>query len=468
MIAFTTVDSLPWKLAVEINQNQYLSINNLEHSRFILFILCILCIYILLAIFFYRQYSRPFDDLIRRAKSISEGEFDIKEPIYNYTEIEALSDAFNSMSVKIKGYTDHLIKKNQEVQSIINGIGGLLMILNPQLDIITINDKSLDALGKTQEEVKGRKCYEVLAGGDGICKGCKIKESLQAKSKQYTRIAFNDNIFQNTYFPILTEDNVASEVVVYSQKITKRVMLEKELSQREKMSEIGQLTSAIAHELKNPLAVIKGSAYLLKASKETRNETEEMSVDTILQTTDYAEKVIYNLLEFSSPSKGRQVQGNVTKVIDQVILLTRRNSIHRNITIETSFSPNPLFYLGDTEPLKHIFLNLISNAINAIKDGGKIMITGFYEKGAGGDTLVLSVEDNGTGIDEGIRDKIFEPFYTTDTTGNGSGMGLWITKIMIEKMQGSIQLISERGAGSKFIITLPMDQEQEGRRDVIQ
>ena len=236
-------------------------------------------------------------------------------------------------------------------------------------------------------------------------------------------------------------------------------MLEKELSQSEKMSEIGQLTSAIAHELKNPLAVIKGSAYLLKASNEHMDETTEMSIDSILQTTDYAEKVIYNLLEFSSPSKNKQKQSNVTKIIDQVILLTRRNSIHRSITIETYFSPNPLFYLGDAEPLKHIFLNLISNAINAIEDGGQIIITGAGEKTGGGESLVLTVEDNGTGIDKKIQEKIFEPFFTTDDTGSGSGMGLWITKIMIEKMQGNIQLVSDKGTGSKFIITLPMNKE---------
>jgi len=459
LIAFTSVESLPWKLAVEINQKQYLTISNLEHSRFALFILSIILIYICLAIFLYRQYSRPFNDLITRAKKISEGNFDLNEPIYNYTEIETLSAAFNSMSVEIKEYTDNLIKKNREIQSIINGIGGLLMILNPELDIIAINDKSLDALGKTQDEVKGRKCYEVLVNGSEVCKGCKIVESLKTREKAYTRIAFNDDIFQNTYFPILTKENEAAEVVVHSQKITKRVMLEKELSQSEKMSEIGQLTSAIAHELKNPLAVIKGSAYLLKASKKCEDETVDMSIDTILQTTEYAEKVIYNLLEFSSPSKSKQKQSDVTKIIDQVILLTRRNSIHKSIAIETTFSPNPLFYFGDTEPLKHIFLNLISNAINAIEDGGKIIITGVRKKTGGCDSLILTVEDNGTGIDQEIQDKIFEPFFTTDETGSGSGMGLWITKIMIEKMQGSIELISKKGVGSKFIITLPMTKE---------
>lgn len=459
IIAYAKVYSMPWILAVEINQNQYISIQNIKNLSVILFGFGIVIVYICLAIFLYRQYSRPFNDLISRAKSISEGDFDLKEPIYNYTEIETLSDAFNSMSVEIKEYTGNLIKKNQEIQSIINGIGGLLMILNPQLDIIAINDKSIDALGKSPDQIKNRKCYEVIVNCNEICNGCKIMESMQTKSKQFARIAVNDDIFQNTYFPILTDNDEVSEIVVYSQKITKRVMLEKELSQSEKMSEIGQLTSAIAHELKNPLAVIKGASYLLNAyTKEYHEENIEMSIDTIVQTTEYAEKVIYNLLEFSSPSRDKQIQGNITKIIDQVILLTRRNSIHRNIEIETHFSPNPFFYFGDIEPLKHIFLNLISNAINAIEDGGRIIITGICEQNDNEEKIVLSVEDNGIGIEEDLREKIFEPFFTTDETGKGNGMGLWITKIMIEKMQGTIQLISTKGSGSKFIITLPVNK----------
>ena len=460
VIAYATVKSQPWILAVEINQTQYLSINEFDTSSFTLFILFILSIYICLAIFLYRQYSKPFSHLINRAKAISDGNFYLEEPLYNYTEIETLSNTFNLMSTKVKDYTDSLIKKNNEIQSIINGIGGLLMILNPELEIITINEKSLMALNKKEEETKGKKCHQVMVSCNKICKGCKIKDSIRTKSTKFSRIAIKDDIFQNTYYPIMTSENEVSEIVVYSQKITKRVLLEKELSQSEKMSEIGQLTSAIAHELKNPLAIIKGASYLLTAyTKENKDEVVNESIETIIQNTENAENVIYNLLEFSSPTKGNYSQGNITKIIDQIILITRRNSIYRNIMIETKFDPNPLLYNGDTEPLKHIFLNLISNAINVLEAGGEILIRGYYEKNEDEDKLILSVKDNGSGIEEDLKGKIFDPFFTTDITGKGSGMGLWITKIMVEKMQGSIEVNSCKGNGTEFIITLPVNKE---------
>lgn len=458
-IAYSAVDWQPWILAVEIDQNDYIAVNNLNESSLKLFSLVLLLVFICLAVFLYRQYSKPFAHLINRAKFIAEGNYDQEEPIYNYTEIESLSNAFNSMSAKIKDYTDHLIKKNNEIQSIINGIGGLLMILTPQLDIITMNQKSMDAIGKTEEELRGKKCFEVVTDCSKTCKGCRIRESLDTKSVKYARIAINNDIFQNTYYPILANEKEVSEIIVYSQKITKLMMLEKELSQSEKMSEIGQLTSAIAHELKNPLAVIKGSSYLLNAyASKYQDEFMEESIGTIVQSTENAENIIYNLLDFSSPSKKNYIYGNITKIIDQIIILSRRNSIHRNVTIETRFDPNPLMYYGDTEPLKHIFLNLISNSINALKDGGTISIEGYYAKDTE-EKVILTIKDNGSGIDEAFREKVFDPFFTTDETGKGTGMGLWITKIMVEKMQGSIQLISSKETGTEFTIVLPINPE---------
>lgn len=458
-IAYATVDWQPWILAVEVNQNHYLSISNLEKSSLMLFSIVFLLIFICFAFFLYRQYSRPFKHLIDRAKSISDGNFELQDPIYNYTEVEALSNTFNSMSTKIKDYTDNLIKKNNEIQSIINGIGGLLMILTPEYDIITMNQKSIEAFGKKEEEIKGMKCHELITGCEKTCKGCKLRESLLTKSTKYSRITLTNDIFQNTYYPILTTENEVLEIIVYSQKITKRVMLEKELSQSEKMSEIGQLTSAIAHELKNPLAAIKGSSYLLTAyTKNYQDETIGESINAIMQATENAEDIIYSLLEFSSPAKGNYTQGNITKIIDQIVLLTRRSSIYQNIVIETKFDPNPLLYYGDTEPLKHIFLNLVSNAINAMETGGTIRIQGYYSKNDEG-SLILSVKDDGPGIDDQLKDTVFDPFFTTDTSGKGTGMGLWITKIMVEKMQGTISLNSTKGKGTEFIITLPNIRE---------
>ncbi|QHI73305.1 ATP-binding protein [Aminipila terrae] len=459
MIAHAKVVGQPWIVGVEIVQNQYFEINNLGKNNLWHFSLTLLLVYIIIAVFLYRQYSRPFDTLVSRAKTIAEGNFEYKEPIYNYTEIKILSEAFNTMSAKMKDYTENLIHKNIEIQSVIDSIGGMLMFVSPNMSITNINKKAMVALGKSKEELQGKKCHEILMGCDRICNACAIQKTIRTKSTQFSRIVLGEDILQNMYYPVMNADGQVTEIIVQSQKVTKQVLLEKELAQKEKMSEIGQLTAAIAHELKNPLAIIKGSSYLISAyAKEYENRELDESVNTVIQSTQNAEDVIYNLLNFSSSALTKTTQGNITKIVEQVILLTKRNSIAKNIKYITEFQPDPLIYEGNAEPFKSIIMNLVSNAINAIGEGGTITIQGYYYE----DQMIISVKDDGKGVEDKFKTRIFEPFVTADTSGSGTGMGLWITKIMVEKMHGTIKLNSELGEKTEFIISVPL-KNMKGR-----
>ncbi|MHC1721950.1 MAG: ATP-binding protein [Aminipila sp.] len=454
MIAYTKVMGQPWIVGIEIMQNQYLQINNLGKNNLWKFSFTLFFVFAIIAAFLYRQYSRPFDKLVTRAKVISEGNFEYNEPIYNYTEIRILSEAFNTMSGKMKDYTENLIQKNIEIQSVIDSIGGMLVILRPDMSIINMNKKAIAVLGKPRTEVQGRKCHEVLMGCDKVCKDCAIQEAIITKSTQLSRMVLGNDIVQKIYYPVIDANGQVDEIIVQSHNITKRVMLEKELAQKEKMSEIGQLTAAIAHELKNPLAIIKGTSYLIATYAKDYHDAElDESIDTMIQSIQNADDVIYNILDFSSPVLREAAQGNITKIVEQVILLTKRNSIAKNIKFVTEFEPDPLIYEGNAEPFKNIIMNLVSNAIKAITDGGVITIRGYYND----EQMIISVKDDGKGVKGEFQKKIFEPFVTADTSGTGTGMGLWITKIMVEKMQGTIELNSDVEKGSEFIISIPLN-----------
>jgi len=460
LVAHAKVEWQPWIVAVEIIQSQYLQLNRLGQNNIWNFSLIILIIYIFIAVFLYRQFSKPFSRLTEQAESISKGDFEYREPIKNYYEMEILSDAFNTMSARMKEFTDSLISKNNEIQSVIDGIGGMLMILTPEMDIINMSRNAVTALALPKEQIQNRKCFSVLADGVEICHSCAAAEAVRTKSTQFARISLKEEIYQNTYYPILDGAGEVSEIIVHSQKITKRVLLENELAQSEKMSAVGQLTAAIAHELKNPLAIIKGSAYLLNSYTKDRNEPAiAESVNTIVETTDNAEKVIYNLLDFSNPSPRKNSVGSITKIVEQIILLTKRNSTAHNVLIKTSFDPDPLIYDGNIEPLKHILMNLVTNAINAMPNGGVITISGHVDESEG-DRMIIAVRDEGTGIAPELQPKIFGAFFTTDGNGSGSGMGLWIAKIMAEKMDGTIELFSSTEKGSEFRIILPVREKK--------
>ena len=455
LIAFAPVEGLAWTLAVEVDYDDFMAVNKFEPTNLLIYILIVIIALFFFSMFLYRQYSKPVILLRNEAWNIAAGNYNHFESPSNLAEIKALSDAFNSMSRDIKEFTDNLIQKNKEIESIINSIGGLLMIISPEYDIILLNDKGKSIYHDKTATAAGKKCYSVLLSRTSPCKGCKVQEVLREKAPSYTRMAIKDEIISNSYFPILSNSRELVEVVVHSQKITKSVLMEKELIQQEKLAGIGQISSAIAHELKTPLAVIKGASYLLKVY--TREQPDPRVADTIQSistTVENAEKTIYNLLDYSGQGKDRPEQIDISKVISQILFLSNKERIQKNIDTSVALSQEPLFYYGHAEPIKIVLQNIISNAIKALPEGGLLKIEGQYNKE--GSVLEISIADNGSGIPKSIKGNLFKPFFTTDTSGTGTGLGLWITKVMVEKMKGEISLQTKEGEGTKFTLHLPV------------
>ncbi|MDD4582680.1 MAG: ATP-binding protein, partial [Eubacteriales bacterium] len=453
-MAYAPIKGQPWVLGIEINENDYIGQSNFKTLNLIYFLVVLLVLLILITLFLYYQYSKPFSNLINHAKKIEQGDFSINQPICNYAEMEELSKALNSMSTKINNFTSSLIKKNNEIKSIFDSIMGLLMIISPNYEIIMINNQGLKQFLNNTPLPTGKKCYELIGHSSTVCKGCKIKDAFLQKKPTYSQVVLDNDIYNNSYSPIINNNKVDG-VVVYSQNITEKVMMEKEILQSEKMAGIGLLSSAIAHELKNPLAIIKGAAYFIREQTRCKEDMVlKENVVVIDQAIGVAEKTVCNFLDFASTKRDNYMKINVTKLIDQILLLSRSEFIRRNIEIKVDFQPSQLYYYGEAELLKNIFFNLLSNSAIAIGLNGQITIMGRYiEEGC--NQLEVSIKDNGAGIDEDILDKVFKPFFTTDSTGTGTGLGLWITKKMVERLSGKIILKSQKGIGTEFIIVLP-------------
>lgn len=455
LIAYAPIESQGWTLAVEVDYDDFMAVNKFEPSNLVIYILIVFIALLFFSMFLYRQYSKPIIMLRNEAWNIAAGQYNNFKSPSDLTEIKALSDAFNSMSRDIKEFTDDLIQKNKEIESIINSIGGLLMIISPEYDIILLNDKGKSVFKDKTTDAVGRKCYSVLLNRTSPCKGCKVHQVLTENAPAYTRMAIKEEIISNSYFPILNNAKELVEIVVHSQKITKRVLMEKELIQQEKLAGIGQISSAIAHELKTPLAVIKGASYLLKVyTKEQQDPRVADTLQSISSTVENAEKAIYNLLDYSGQGRDRPEQIDITKVINQILFLSNKERIQKNIETDMIFSHEPLLYYGQAEPIKIVLQNIISNAIKALPEGGLLKIEGHYIRK--GSVLEISITDNGIGIPKSLRSNLFKPFFTTDKTGKGTGLGLWITKMMVEKMKGEIFLQTKEGEGTKFTLHLPV------------
>lgn len=460
LIAYVPIHEQDWILAVEVDYNDFMAMATLEPTGLVVYIALVSAALILFSVFLYRQYTKPIRALRDEARNIAAGNYNYHNSPSESTEIKALSDAFNVMSGEIKEYTDNLIRKNKQIKSILDSIGGLLMIINTEYEIVVLNEKGRLKIEECGEKSTGEKCYHALLERNSPCQGCKVHEVILSKMPAHTRMAIRDEIISNSYFPILNNDKEVVEVVVYSQRVTKSVLMEKVLTQKEKLAGIGQISSAIAHELKTPLAVIKGASYLLDVYTADRQDPLiQESIATISSVVDNAQRTIYNLLDYSGIGKDTPEQIDVTKMVNQILFLSNRERIQKNINVHIDFTQNPLWYYGLIEPLKTSLQNIIANGINALGEGGTLIIRGDYTEDG---KLLLEIEDNGCGIPREAMGRLFDPFFTTDTTGQGTGLGLWITRMMVEKMNGALSVRSEPGEGTIFSLLLPLYEREGG------
>lgn len=247
-----------------------------------------------------------------------------------------------------------------------------------------------------------------------------------------------------------------------------KAILDSNLMQSSKMAALGKLAAGIAHEVNNPLAVIKEKVGWAKdlleeedISKSENFQEFEDAIRKIDHHVDRAKKVTHRLLGFARRMEPIQETVNVNKVLEDTIEFLRNEAHYRNITITTDYSSEVPLTTSDSAQLQQVFLNILNNGIDAVGKDGEITVATHYkgkEK-----QIQISISDNGPGIPTEQINRIFDPFFTTKEVGKGTGLGLSISYSIIEKLGGSIVVTSKEGMGTTFTITLPVitpDQPQ--------
>ncbi|WP_269522857.1 PAS domain-containing protein [Coraliomargarita parva] len=228
-----------------------------------------------------------------------------------------------------------------------------------------------------------------------------------------------------------------------------------QLIESEKLKTVGRLAAGVAHEVKNPLGVVRLGVDYLRGRLKERREFKELLTD-MLQATDKANEVIMELLDYSSPHKISMDPMDINTLIRKVLALLRHNFKEAGIHITEDMLKMPLVVMTDTTKLEQVFINLFLNAIAAMPNGGEICIrterqrmnhTGSNVSGEmterfkiGDRLVVVEIEDSGHGIKQADKDKLFEPFFSTRATGDGTGLGLSVTRSIVEMHHGMITL----------------------------
>ena len=255
---------------------------------------------------------------------------------------------------------------------------------------------------------------------------------------------------------INTRDEIQQVIEAFNTMVKELQRRQEQLVQSQKLVSIGTLSAGIAHQLNNPLNNISTSCQIAISDFDTgdRDFIKQM-LNNIEQETARARDVVHGLLEFSREKEFALQIDNLENIVNRAVRLVRSqipSSVRININI-----PSNLELPIDSQRLQEVFLNLIINASQAIKDNGTIDISASATEEH--DAVVISFHDDGCGIPSEIIDRLFDPFFTTKDDGQGTGLGLSISYGIIQKHNGNISVQSTPGEGTTFLIRLPLQSE---------
>lgn len=376
--------------------------------------------------------------------------------------------AVMEMSIDVterKQLEEEIKKSEKKYRHIFNNIPNPIFVLDlKDLRILDCNESVKSVYGYDKEDIVGR-CFTELFTGAGENDAATQIKTLDTMNQ--VRQATRDGRIIYVNIRVSPSEYLGRDaLLVTTSDITKRLMAEQQLIQGSKMATLGEMATGIAHELNQPLSVIKtASSFLIK--KVTKREPIK---EEILQTmaeeidahVDRASRIINHLREFGRKSDVKKEEVQVNDAIISALDLFSQQLKLRGIRVELHLQPDLPRVLGDANRLEQVFVNLLINARDAIEEKGEKLGHKAIEKkislitATEGDQVVIEVRDTGTGIPKAILDKVYEPFFTSKRVGKGTGLGLSISYGIVQDYDGTIRVETEENEGANFIIRFPI------------
>lgn len=333
--------------------------------------------------------------------------------------------------------------------------------------IIKVNQSLLELLGRTAEEMIGRKCYQLFHGTECPIADCPLSKVRNTGMKAFAEI-FDPNLnkwLAVSASPVFDDAGVLMRIVHTVRDITEQRKLEEQLRQSQKMESIGTLAGGIAHDFNNILTVIAGYGNLAMM-KLTDDNPLRHDIQNMLDAVDRAVHLTQDLLLFSRKQTSDKKTVNLNEVVAKVEKFLIK-VIGEDIHYKTNIYDAPLPVLADLHQLEQVLLNLATNAGHAMPQGGALTVTtgistldsesvSLNDYGRTNSYAFITVADTGEGMDEATQQRVFEPFFTTKGVGKGTGLGLAVVYGIIKQHDGVINVFSEQGKGTVFTIYLPL------------
>ncbi len=378
-------------------------------------------------------------------------------------EVTQLADSFHNMIWSIRLYRRRLRESERKYRSLFDSGPDPIFVINHQtFEIIDANPRAVEVYGYNREELIGKPFTQLAPEHTH-----EYFQSLQEQSDDQRLISYpkalhyqkgNKPFYVNLHACNITYKGQPA-IVLASTDITEMIEKDAQLIQASKMKSLGEMSAGIAHELNQPLNAIKmGSDFLAMMSEQRRDIPPadlHNVVSEISTQVDRAAEIINTLRSFGRKADLVMERVCINKPIQAVFSLVGRQFELDNIRMELQLSDEIAPIMAHDNRLQQVFFNLVANARDAINEknerqggpeAGRIVIRTYQEE----NQVVAEVEDDGIGINDEVRDKIFEPFFSTKERSNDMGLGLAITYGIVKDFGGDIQLTSQKTLGATF------------------
>jgi len=394
--------------------------------------------------------------------------------------VQCLKDVSRQLaSANIRLQTVELMK-----EVLMSGPETSIMVVDEDLKIVEINNAILDRTKLSHEVCIGRTCHWVIKKEMKPCSSrgekCAVQEVMQKGRSVHTvreerRKDGSIRYFTISSYPLPKDEHGKAHVMIVWKDVSQqmRPVLKRQAQsiresfthtlQQDKMTALGKLASAAAHEINNPIQGILAFAKLMRESfdKESLNQ-EEMErfrsyLDLIAVESQRCGKIVQGLLSFSRKKDLKKSAVDLTALFEDIALLMANRMKLQGITLHVAkpaITP-PVYCDGDQ--IKQALLNIILNSVEAMPEGGVITVS--IVPHPDGKSLIIRMGDTGPGIPKNVQSKLFEPFFTTKENGKGTGLGLSVVYGIMWQHGATIDVQSTEGEGATVVVTLPIYSE---------